>query len=103
MSVQPLTTVPRVNLRPLALPVEHGGWGFVIEPAVLALLVVPSWPGVAIGVAVIAAFLARHPLRLAAGDWAHRRRYPRTIVCELLALGYGAAAIVAMKIGRAHV
>jgi len=101
MSVPLPSAVPRVIIRPLALPVEHGGWGFVIEPAVLALLVVPSWPGLAIGVAVIAAFLARHPLRLAAGDWMRRRRYPRTIVCERLALGYGAAAIVAMTIAVA--
>jgi len=101
MSVPLQSTVPRVILRPLALPAEHGGWGFVIEPMVLALLVAPSWSGLMIGVAVIAAFLARHPLRLAASDWMRRRRYPRTIVCERLALAYGAPAIVATIIAVA--
>jgi len=101
MSVSLSSAVPRVIIRPLALPVEHGGWGFVIEPAVLALLVAPSWAGLLIGIAAMAAFLARHPLRLAAGDWMRRRRYPRTIVCERLALAYGIAAIAAMAIAFA--
>jgi len=90
-----------VSIRPLALPAEHGGWGFVLEPVVLALLVAPSWPGVAVGLAVVAAFLARHPLRLAAGDWMRRRRFPRTVVCERLALLYMAAMIVAMATATA--
>lgn len=98
----PLQRAPaRVIIRPLALPVEHGGWGFVSEPAVLALLVVPSWAGLMIGVAAVAAFLARHPLRLAAADWMRRRRYPRTIVCERLALLYGTVAIAAIAIAVA--
>ncbi len=98
MSLPLQSAAPRVIMRPLALPVEHGGWGFVIEPVVLALLVVPSWAGLMIGVAVVATFLARHPLRLAAGDLMRRRRYPRTIVCERLALLYGTAAVAAMAI-----
>jgi hypothetical protein len=98
MTVPLQSAAPRVIIRPLALPVEHGGWGFVIEPAVLALLVVPSRAGLMIGIAAVAAFLARHPLRLAAGDWTRRRRFPRTIVCERLALGYGSLAIAAMAI-----
>jgi len=93
----PSTVVP-VSIRPLALPAEHGGWGFVLEPVALALLVAPSWAGLAIGIAVVAAFLARHPLRLAAGDWMRRRRFPRTIVCEQLVLIYTAAMIVAIAI-----
>lgn len=91
----PGAVVP-VSIRPLALPAEHGGWGFILEPIALALLVAPSWSGVAIGVAVVAAFLARHPLRLAAGDWMRRRRFPRTIVCEQLVLVYATAMIVAI-------
>jgi YwiC-like protein len=96
----PSTVVP-VSIRPLALPAEHGGWGFVLEPVALALLVAPSWAGLAVGIAVVAAFLARHPLRLAAGDWMRRRRFPRTIVCEQLVLIYAAAMIVAIAIATA--
>ncbi|MGH9418341.1 MAG: YwiC-like family protein [Thermoanaerobaculia bacterium] len=101
MTVTSASPIARVSIRPLALPVEHGGWGFVLEPVALALVVAPSWPGVMIGIGVLAAFLARHPLRLAAGDWMRRRRYPRTIVCERLAVIYGAVSIAAMVIAVA--
>jgi hypothetical protein len=99
MSVTSASPITRLSIRPLALPSEHGGWGFVLEPVVLALLVAPSWAGVMIGMAAVAAFLARHPLRLAAGDWMRRRRFPRTIVCERLVLVYGAATIAAIAVG----
>src|ERR1044072_2044638 len=36
---------PGAKLRPLALPTEHGGWGFLLEPLVLAMIVAPSWIG----------------------------------------------------------
>ncbi|HKB81429.1 MAG TPA: YwiC-like family protein [Thermoanaerobaculia bacterium] len=84
-----------VALRPLVLPAEHGGWGFLLEPVVLALLVAPSAPGLLIGLGALGIFLLRHPLKLAAHDWLRRRRYPRTPACELLLLGYGAAALAA--------
>ena len=83
-------------LRPLALPNEHGGWGFVAEPILLGLLIAPSPAGAFIAVAALAAFLTRHPLKLAASDWLRGKRYPRTGACEWLASGYGAAALVAM-------
>ncbi|HSY50105.1 MAG TPA: YwiC-like family protein [Thermoanaerobaculia bacterium] len=90
-----------VSIRPLALPAEHGGWGFVLEPVALALLVAPSWAGIAIGIAVVAAFLARHSLRLAAGDWMRRRRFPRTAVCEQLVLIYSTAMLLAIATAMA--
>lgn len=76
-----------VAIRPLALPVEHGGWAFLLEPIVLGLLVAPSHAGVLIACGAIATFLVRHPLKLAMHDWT-RRRYPRTGVCEALAAAY---------------
>lgn len=85
---------PRVILRPLALPSEHGGWGFLLEPIVLGLIVVPSIGGAFIAAGAVAAFLARHPLKLAAQDLLRHRRYPRTRACELLALSYLAVAAV---------
>ncbi len=86
----------RIALRPLALPAEHGGWGFVLEPIALALLVAPSWAGVLIGVGAMSAFLARQPLSLAAADWMRRRRFPRTPICERLLGLYGAVSILAV-------
>lgn len=83
-----------VSIRPLALPAEHGAWGLLLEPLVLALLVAPSAAGFLIGFGSLAAFLARQPLKLAARDWLGRR-YPRTAVCELLAAANLVAAVLA--------
>lgn len=77
-----------VSLRSLALPSEHGGWGLLLEPALLGLLLAPSWGGAGFVVAALAAFLARHPLRLALSDRWRGTRYPRTALAERLALGY---------------
>ena len=86
--------LPRVALRPLAIPNEHGGWGILLEPVVLALAVAPSVAGIALALALIAAFFLRHPLRLAARDLMLTKRYPRTIACAKLAAAYGAAALL---------
>lgn len=93
-----LVHTARVALRPLAVPAEHGAWGFLLEPIALALLAAPSLAGMAIAMAALATFLARHPLRLAATDWLRRRRYSRTVICERLAAAYVIVAIVALLI-----
>lgn len=87
---------PRLALRPLAIPNEHGGWGFLFEPIVLALLAAPSLAGALVGVAAIGAFLTRHPLKLAANDWLRHKRYPRTGACERIAGAYAFGALVAI-------
>ncbi|WP_162909824.1 YwiC-like family protein [Aggregatilinea lenta] len=95
------TAAPAVRLKSVALPPEHGGWGFVIEPILLGLLVAPSWGGLAFGVAVLGAFLARHPLKIAVTDHRRGRRYARTAAAERVAAIYlvlvvvgGAAALL---------
>jgi hypothetical protein len=99
MTIGPVTvstfTRPSVSIRPLALPSEHGGWGLLLEPIVLAMLVAPSPAGALIGIGAVAVFLMRHPLKLAVHDRLQRRRYPRSGLCELLAAGYGVAALLA--------
>jgi hypothetical protein len=75
---------------------EHGGWGFLLEPIALALIVAPSAAGIAVAVAAVAGFLARHPLRLALSDLQRRKRYARTAVCARLATAYAAAAVLAL-------
>ncbi|MDX2007394.1 MAG: hypothetical protein SFU83_19325 [Meiothermus sp.] len=40
MAAQPNNT--KVPLRSVALPNEHGGWGFTLEPILLGLLVAPG-------------------------------------------------------------
>ena len=50
------------------MPDEHGGWGLTAEPALLGLLVAPSWAGAALGIAAFLAFLVRTPLKLVLVD-----------------------------------
>lgn len=57
--------VRRRRLKAILLPVEHGGWGLTLEPVVAGLIVAFSLPGLAIGLAIVTAFLARQPLRIA--------------------------------------
>jgi len=83
-----------VAWKPVALPVEHGAWSFLLEPVILGLVLAPSTAGFCLGIAALAAFLTRHPLRLAALDYRKRTRHPRTRLAELFALAYAAVASV---------
>ncbi|PYS47450.1 MAG: prenyltransferase [Acidobacteria bacterium] len=84
----------RVRLRPVALPVEHGGWGFSLEPVALGLLVAPSLLGLFLSVTTLAAFLARHPLKIAMSDRQRGRRLLRTPIAERFALLYMTISLV---------
>jgi hypothetical protein len=86
----------RPALRPLILPTEHGGWGFLFEPLVLALALRASWSGAFVALAFVFAFLTRQPLRLALQDALRGRAYPRTRYCWSFALGYGSFALLAL-------
>jgi hypothetical protein len=98
----PSPTAPgRVSLAAVALPVEHGGWGFVIEPLLLGLVVVPGASAAGLAVAAPGAFLARHPAKLALGDVLRRRRYPRTGWAALFVLAYGALALAGLALTAA--
>jgi hypothetical protein len=90
-----------VRWRAVALPVEHGGWGFLIEPGVLGLVIAPSFAGGALAAAALAAFLVRHPLRLVFMDRRRGARYPRTALAERFVLGYAAAALALLALGLA--
>ncbi len=88
-----------VRLRPIALPAEHGGWSFVLEPILLGWLVAFSTAGLFYGIGMFFAFMARHPLKLALSDRRKGQRLARTPYAERFALGYGLTAAVAF--GRA--
>jgi hypothetical protein len=85
-----------VFLRPIALPVEHGGWGFLIEPLLLAMIVAPSSCGALICAASICGFLTRQPLKLAMQDLLRGRTYPRTHWCAIFASSYAGGAALAV-------
>lgn len=55
---------PQIKAAKIALPTEHGGWGFLFEPIAAALAVAFSLGGVWIAVMAIGAFLVRQPLKV---------------------------------------
>lgn len=75
--------------RAVALPVEHGGWGFISEAVLLGLLLAPTLGGLALGVAAFGAFLLRQPLKLFIKDVRRGRTVPRTGLARRFALIYG--------------
>ena len=81
--------------RAVALPVEHGGWSFLIEPLILGLVVAPSVAGGWLALAAVAAFLARQPMKLAALDRRRGARYPRTALAEKFLAFYSIVALLA--------
>jgi hypothetical protein len=85
-----------VSWKRILLPPEHGGWGFLFEPILLGLLVAPSGAGAALGVAAVAAFFTRQPLKLALSDRRRGMRYSRTAAAERAALACGTVAAVAL-------
>lgn len=96
MTTVPLTSRTVPSLRPIALPTEHGGWGFLFEPIVLGLLVAPSATGVLIAAAFVFGFLVRQPLKFALQDAFRHKSYPRTAWCWKFAAAYGAAAALTL-------
>jgi hypothetical protein len=77
----------------VALPVEHGGWSFLIEPLILGLVVAPSAAGAWLALSAVAAFLARHPLKLVALDRRRGVRYARTDLAERFVAAYATVAL----------
>jgi hypothetical protein len=86
------------TLRLVALPAEHGGWGFVLEPILLGWCVAPAPAGLWLGLATLAVFLVRQPLKLALTDRRAGKRYPRTAWAERFVLGYGIVAGAALAL-----
>ena len=92
-------TVPAnsgVRIKTIALPAEHGGWGFLLEPIALGLLLAPSIAGVYLALAAIGVFLARHPLTLVVLN--RGRVSPRSMLARRFAALYliiGTLAFVA--------
>lgn len=91
-----------VPWRSVALPVEHGGWSFLFEPVVLGLVLSPSLSGALLGLAALAGFLVRHPLRLVALDRRKGASYPRTALALRFVAAYAglAAAFAGLALAR---
>ena len=89
------TLARKVIIRSVALPSEHGGWGFVLEPIILGLLVAFSPAGLWIGVLGLAVFLLHQPTKIALKDYQKNKRLARTIWAERFILSYGLIALLA--------
>jgi YwiC-like protein len=92
-----------VRIKTIALPAEHGGWGFLLEPIVLGLLLAPSIAGFYLAVSAVALFLARQPLMLVMLN--RQRSSPRTGLAlrfSVLYLLIAGAAFSAAIIFREH-
>lgn len=85
---------PAAALKSVALPAEHGGWGFLAEPVLLGLALAPSAAGACLALGALAGFLARHPLRLWLLDRRRGLRSPRTSIAALVFAGYAGAAVL---------
>lgn len=78
----------QINYRSIALPAEHGGWGFLLEPMLLGLLLAASLWGILFCAAMFFLFLTHQPLKIAAKDQLNEKRTPRSIAAERFAIGY---------------
>jgi hypothetical protein len=99
------TSPSRTTLRSVAIPNEHGGWIFLLEPALIGLGAAFTAPGFLLALAALGVFLARHPFLLALDDYLKRRNVPRTywaIVFALGYLGFAAVAFLATLTTAAH-
>ncbi|MHB0968258.1 MAG: YwiC-like family protein [Thermoanaerobaculia bacterium] len=83
----------QVRIRNVAIPGEHGGWGFILEPIVLGLLVAPSWSGLLLALAAFSGFLARQPMKYAMVDRSRDREVARTPVAVRFFVLYAALAV----------
>lgn len=83
----------RLRIRSIALPTEHGGWGFTLEPILLGLLVAPSAAAWELSAAALGIFLARRPVKIVSTDLVRRRWLPRSRIALIFALLYGGLAL----------
>lgn len=89
----PTGTRIRPNIGSVALPTEHGGWGFTLEPILLGLLVAPSASGWEISAAALGIFLARRPIKIFSSDLVRRRWLPRSTMALGFSVLYGGMAL----------
>ncbi|MGK2859368.1 MAG: YwiC-like family protein [Thermoanaerobaculia bacterium] len=98
-----VTILPEgVRLRRIAVPIEHGGWGFLLEPIVLGFALESSVRGGWLAVAACATFLIRQPMKVWWSDFAAGRTHPRSGVAVGVAAVYGAIAVASLVLAFRH-
>jgi hypothetical protein len=76
------------------LPPEHGSWFMLGFPLVLGLLLRPGWAGTCLGLAALACFLARPPLRRVLGGRPEPAQLNALLLTVGLGVGFGVMALV---------
>jgi hypothetical protein len=93
----PITTPHLVvRVRQVALPTEHGGWAFLLEPIVAGMAIAFSSAAPWIALLTIGAFLTRQPLKVLIADRLGMRNRVRASLAFRFSFGYG--VIVALGI-----
>ncbi|MGB9357095.1 MAG: YwiC-like family protein [Acidimicrobiia bacterium] len=83
----------RPRIRSIALPTEHGGWGFTLEPILLGLLVAVSATAWELSAAALGIFLARRPVKIVSTDIVRKRWLPRSRIALVFSALYGGIAL----------
>lgn len=91
----------KVRTRGIALPTEHGSWGFLFEPLVAAIAIAFSMPAVWIALAYIGAFLMRQPLKIYVADRMAGRDLPQTSVALRFVLIFGIVYVTGVSVSLA--
>ena len=94
----PTANTQTPNIRSIALPTEHGAWGFLLEPMLLGLLLTPTLAGLLLASALFAAFLIHQPLKIATEASVKGRSTPRSRIAWRFAIGYGLTALILLVI-----
>ncbi len=89
-SVLTINQERKVRVRGIALPNEHGSWGFLFEPIVAAVAIAPSIAAFWIVLLVVGAFLTRQPLKILLSDLRTKQSLPQTAVALKFVFLYGA-------------
>ena len=78
-----------ISIKSVAVPAEHGGWGFLSEPILLGLLIAPSLAGIGILIMMAAVFLLHQPFKIVVKDRRKGRVYERTRLAQRFLVIYG--------------
>jgi len=69
---KPNTENRKVRIRPIIVPAEHGGWGFLSEALLLGLLVAPTAGGALLAIATVMGFMSRQPAKVLLAERQHK-------------------------------
>lgn len=89
-----ITKRSAIPAKSVALPVEHGAWGFLFEPLLAGVILAPSMAAPFISLFVIGSFLSRQPLKFYLGDLLSKKNLPRTLLARRFVFIFGAIALI---------